>query len=134
MAHAPQSPILNTSLPPTFRQIRLELARERGHPDGDAHTAYILIAPLDPEARIDAETWKRHRDACRVIRQRRGERDARGHLVHRRGGWSFHYDDASIPDETGYHFADERFEPGEYVSIAEAGKTHAFRVVSVNRL
>jgi hypothetical protein len=37
-----------------------------------------------------------------------------GHLVHRPGGtWAFHYDAATnLPDEAGYHFADERFVPG----------------------
>jgi hypothetical protein len=28
-------PILNSSLPPQFRQIRIELAREPSHPEGD---------------------------------------------------------------------------------------------------
>jgi hypothetical protein len=35
MQSAHPKPILNTSLPPHFRQIRLELAREPGHPEGD---------------------------------------------------------------------------------------------------
>ena len=37
-------PILNTSLPPQFRQIRIELAREPGHPEGDASVAYTIVA------------------------------------------------------------------------------------------
>jgi hypothetical protein len=35
--------------------------------------------------------------------------DEHGHLVHRGGGWAFHY--ANTPDEVGFHFADERFVP-----------------------
>jgi hypothetical protein len=27
-----------------FRQIRIELAREAGHPEGDAGCAYVIIA------------------------------------------------------------------------------------------
>ena len=40
-------PILNASLPAQFRQFRLALAREPGHPEGDAGVAYIIVAPLD---------------------------------------------------------------------------------------
>jgi hypothetical protein len=39
-----------------------------------------------------------------------------------------------LTDEAGYHFADEHFVAGEYVSISEASKMHTYRVVSVNRL
>lgn len=128
--------ILNTALPASFRQIRLELAREAAHPEGDAHIAYVIVAPLDLDGRIDAEVWKQHREACRVARFRPGQEDDLGHLVHRAGGsWALHYDIAGgSPDEVGYHFQDERFEPGEYVSITDRGKTHTFRVVSVTRL
>ena len=108
----PPKPILNASLPAQFRQFRLALAREPGHPEGDAEVAYIIVAPLDSEDRIDAGLWREHRDACRVVRQRPDQQDKHGHLVHRPGGgWAFHYDDGetSLPDEVGYHFADERF-------------------------
>ena len=51
------------------------------------------------------------------------------------GGWGFHYDgEADLPDEVGYHFADERFIVGEYVSINERGKMHTYRVTSVSYL
>ena len=46
-------PILNSSLPPQFRQFRLALAREPGHPEGDDEIAYIIVAPLDPEDQAD---------------------------------------------------------------------------------
>ena len=65
-------PILNASLPAQFRQFRLALAREPGHPEGDAEVAYIIVAPLDSEDRIDAGLWREHREACRVVRQRPG--------------------------------------------------------------
>jgi len=35
---------------------------------------------------------------------------------------------------SGFHFAEERFVPGEYISINEDGSMHPFRVVSVARL
>jgi hypothetical protein len=129
-------PILNTSLPAQFRQIRIELAREPGHPEGDAAVAYVIVAPLDASDRIDAKLWREHREACRIARLRPDQEDALGHLVHRPGGgWAFHYDaDADVPDEVGVHLADERFVLGEYVSVKETGKTHTYRVVVVLHL
>ena len=59
-------PILNTSLPAQFRQIRIVLAREPGHPEGDDEIAYIFVAPVDTEGRIDPKLWRAHREACRV--------------------------------------------------------------------
>ena len=130
------TPILGSSLPRTFRKIRLELAREREHPEGDRHIAYTILAPLDAASRIDVATWSEHREAARVVRQRPHEPDQAGHLVHtRNGGWTFHYEtQGGQPDETGYRFADEVFTTGEYVSVVEGGKPHVYKVVSVERL
>jgi len=134
MQNVHQKPILNTSLPAQFRQIRIELAREPGHPEGDASVAYVIIAPLDGNDRIDPTLWRQHREACRVARLRPHRQDDHGHLVHHQGGgWTFHYD-SGAGDEVGFHFADERFVPGEYASINEGGKMHTYRVVSVARL
>ena len=136
MQTARPTPILNTSLPPQFRQIRIELAREPGHPEGDADVAYIIIAPLDADDRIDTTLWREHREACRIARLRPNQHDDHGHLVHRQDGrWAFHYNTGTnTPDEVGFHFAEERFISGEYVSINEGGKLHTYRVASVNRL
>ena len=128
-------PIMNTSLPSQFRQIRIELAREPGHPEGERSVAYIIVAPLDAEDRIDAKLWRAHREACRIARLHPDQEDRRGHLVHRQGGgWAFHYDADPRPDDVGFHFADERFVTGEYVSINESGKMHTYRVASVSHL
>jgi hypothetical protein len=138
MQNAFSKPILNTSLPAQFRQIRIELGREPGHLEGDSAVAYVIIAPLDADDRIDSMIWRDHREACRIARFRPGHLDDHGHLVHRQGGsWAFHYDydaGANTPDEVGFHFADQRFVIGEYVTIKEGGKSHTYRVVSVNRL
>ncbi len=136
MQNAHSKPILNTSLPPQFRQIRIELAREPGYPEGDVDVAYVIVAPLDTDDRIDPTLWRRHREACRIARLRPNQEDDHGHLGHRQGGgWSFHYDTADhMPDEVGFHFAEERFISGEYVSIDEGGKLHTYRVASVTRL
>lgn len=123
-------------LPREFRKIRLELAREKAHPSGSSGYGYTLVAPLDSQRKIDPDLWRAHRDACRVVRFRPTGDDEVGHLVHRPGGsWSLRYDiRGSDPDEAGYHFQDEHFEPGEYVSIREASATHTYRVVSVEPL
>ncbi|MGO9357778.1 MAG: hypothetical protein ACLP1D_08880 [Xanthobacteraceae bacterium] len=128
--------ILNTALPPSFRRIRLELAREAGHPEGESEIAYIVVAPLNDDGHIDAAAWKLHREACRVARQRPRQDTELGHLVHRPGGsWAFHYDiSGDTPEEVGHHFESQRFVAGEYVSINEEGRVHTFRVVSVQRL
>jgi hypothetical protein len=133
MNHPAFKPILNTELPHGFRYIRLERARDHAHPAGDDKTAYVMIAPLDSDSRIDAEIYRGHKEACRVVRKRPTSDDSLGHLIHgARGRWRFHYDIAgSTPDETGSHFDDERFEPGEYVSIHEADGPNIYRIVSV---
>jgi hypothetical protein len=136
MQSAHPKPILNTSLPVRFRQIRIELAREHDYPEGDAGVAYVIVAPLDRSDRIDPILWREHREACGIARLRRDKEDEHGRLVHRQGGgWAFHYDaGVNTPDEVGFHFEDQRFVAGEYVSINEVGKMHTYRVVSVNRL
>jgi hypothetical protein len=132
---AQPNPILNTSLPPQFRQIRIELAREPGHPEGDAAVAYVFVAPLNPQDRIDPKLWRAHRDACRLTRSRPDQEERRGHLVHRSGGgWAFRYDTDTRPDDVGFNFTDERFIVGEYVSISEAGQMHTYRVTKVSHL
>jgi hypothetical protein len=136
MSKPQRKPILNASLPAQFRQIRIALAREPGYPEGNTEVTYFFVAPVDAEGRIDPKLWKQHRDACRVTRRRPDQQDRLGHLVLRPGGgWDFHYDDsANLPDEAGYHFADERFVVGEYVSINERGKMHTYRVTTVSHL
>ena len=135
MTHTNPKPILNSSLPPQFRQIRIELAREPGHPEGESDVAYVIVAPIDSDSRIDASLWRAHREACRIARLRPHKPLEHGHLVHRQGGgWAFHYNGSTLPDDIGFHFADERFVAGEYVSVNEAGKMHTYRVASVGHL
>ena len=73
MPNSHPKPILNTSLPAQFRQIHIELAREPDHPEGDAGIAYVIIAPLDANDRIDPTLGREHREACRITRLRPNE-------------------------------------------------------------
>ncbi|OYX12838.1 MAG: hypothetical protein B7Z15_09260 [Rhizobiales bacterium 32-66-8] len=124
---------MSQQLPQDFREIRLELAREKDHPQGARNFGYSFTAPLDENGQIEPALWAKHRDTCRVVRFRPGEADELGHLVRRPGGsWAFRYDiSGTEDDEAGYRFGDERFTVGEYVSIREDEDTHTYRVVSV---
>ena len=109
-----------TSVP--LRRVRLSLARDAEHPTGSRDHGYDFIAPIDDQGHINAETWRKTRDRCRVRRFAPGDQDEVGHVVHKPGGaWAFHYDirgDAAR-DETGYRLEQHVFLPGEYVSIRE---------------
>lgn len=121
-------------LPKNFRHIKLELARESGHPGGDDMHGYDILAPLTKDGHIDGDVATAHKKSCRVRRFRPGEEDKIGLLLRGPGGrWSFDYDDTiSRDDEAGYRFGDELFIMGEYVSIREDnGEMHTFRVMQV---
>ena len=123
-------------LPDSFRLVRLHLARERGHPEGDLHHGYDILVPLRDDGGIDADVYRRSPSACRVRRFRPGEDDSIGRLVHGPGGaWLIQYEGATAPDpEVGLHFRDERFVVGEYVSIrGDDGTMHTFTVWEVRR-
>lgn len=118
----------------TMKHIRMELARDQDFPQGSRQHGYILIAPLDNMDRIEAAEWKANREKCRVTRFWGSDEHEIGHLVRKPGGaWAFHYDihGNEDDDETGYRFGDERFRPGEYVSIREQdGEMRTFRVIT----
>lgn len=117
-----------------LQHIALELAREPGHPLGDREHCYHLYLPLTENGHIDAAAYQRQRLHCRVRRFRPGEAEAHGHIVRQPGGrWTFAYDGVGEPaEETGFRLDDERFMPGEYVSIREDdGRMHTFQVVAV---
>ncbi len=122
----------------SMKKISLELARDKDFPNGSRDHGYIFVAPLDVDDRIVAEEWKTNRQECLVTRFWGDDEHETGHLVRKPGGaWAFHYDinGDEEDDETGYRFGDERFRPGEYVSIREHdGVTRTFKVISANKL
>lgn len=127
-----------TTLPHTFKRIRLNLARSKEFPSGSAKHGYEFVVPLDGNGYIDAAQWKAHRDNCRVRRFWEGEDDEIGQVVHRPGGpehgrWVFDYNpERPDDDESGYRFGAHAFRLGEYVSIrGEDGEMHTFQVASV---
>jgi hypothetical protein len=127
-----------TTLPHTFKRIRLNLARSKEFPQGSTGHGYEFVAPLDAKNHIDVALWKQHRDHCRVRRFWVGEDDEIGQLVHKPGGpehgrWMFDYNPKRADDdESGYRFGAHAFQPGEYVSIRnEDGEMHTYQVASV---
>lgn len=119
---------------PNFRTIRLLLAREKGHPEGDREEGYDVLAPLTDEGRLNAEEWKSHKGFCRVRRFRAGEDDLIGRLRRKPGGqWYFDYAEGDRDDEIGFHLGEERFVTGEYVSITRNGAMHTYQIARVER-
>jgi hypothetical protein len=110
-----------SKLPLSFRRIRLELAREKGHPQGSALIGYTFVAPLDSTGRIDADLWHQNHEFCRVVRFRPNEAEGVGHLIRKQGGaFAFRYDiHGDQEEEAGYHFSSDRFMLGDYVSVRE---------------
>jgi hypothetical protein len=122
--------------PSNFRRIRLQLAREKGHSVGSSASGYVLVVPLDASSHLDTDTWRDHRELCRVIRFRPEEPDDIGHLIRRPGGsWAFHYDLAGATgDEAGHRLEQDRFVSGQYVAINEEHGAHTFQVISVEHI
>jgi hypothetical protein len=124
-------------LPGIFRRIRLELAREPGHPEGDPDTGYILLAPLHRDGRLDVDSARTFRDDCTVVRFRAGADNDNGYLRRRPGGfWAFHYDlpDGEEDDDPAFKLGEHRFIVGEYVTIIENDGAHTYRVADVQPL
>ena len=122
-----------TTLPHTFKRIRLNLARSKEYPEGSARHGYEFAAPLDDKGHIDVALWRKNCDHCRVRRFWAGQDDQNGFLVHKPGGpeharWVFDYDQtAEDDDESGYRFGAHVFRPGEYVSIhGEDGEMYTY--------
>jgi hypothetical protein len=127
-----------TTLPHSFKRIRLTLARSKEFPQGSLYHGYEFVAPLDGKSHIDVELWKKNREHCRVRRFWQGEDDQVGLLVHKPGGpehgrWIFDYNvGRADDDESGYRFGAHAFQLGEYVSISdEDGEMHTYKVASV---
>ena len=120
-------------MPAALKVVRLNLARNKEHPDGSDEYYYRFTAPLDENGRLDAALWKKAKDRCRVVRFWGGEEEDIGHLVHHGTSWGFHYDlSGDEGDEFGFKLGNHLFVPGEYVSIRDdEGKLNTFQVVTV---
>jgi len=121
-----------------LRRVRMELARDKDHPEGSRNIGYDFVAPIDDQGHILEKAFHDLKKRCRVRRFASHEAEELGHLVRKPGGaWAFHYDIHGDPshDETGYRLQTHKFIPGEYVSMREQdGQLKTFRVISVLEL
>ena len=116
-----------------FTHIRLELAREPGHPHGDPGAGWDIVAALDDDGRLDLAACRAEPDRCRIRRFLQGETMSTGRLRHTLGDhWLFDLGPDDALDETGFRLGSERFVLGEYVSIvAPDGVSHTYSVERV---
>lgn len=119
-----------------FHHIRLELAREPGHPHGDPGDGWDIVAALDDEGRLDLEACRAEPKRCFVRRFLRDATVAKGHLRHSVGDrWILDLENKDDLDATGFKLGEERFGLGEYVSIISAdGSAHTYGVERMERL
>lgn len=115
--------------------IRLELARDKAHPDGSHLHGYELYAPLDAAGHLDITGWRKASASCTLRRFWGGEADQYGQLIHTADGvWAFSYDPATDDDDEPVFRLDHHvFRLGEYVTVSgpEHG-THTFRVAAMH--
>ncbi len=116
-----------------FQHVRLELAREPGHPAGDPTDGYDMVAPLDADGRLDGDALRADPDRGHVRRFSRGETVGTGRLLQGPGGrWILDLDGGDADDARGFRFEDERFVVGEYVSLTlPSGEQHTYVVARV---
>ncbi|CAL1692727.1 hypothetical protein MMB232_02908 [Brevundimonas subvibrioides] len=104
-----------------FQHIRLALAREPGHPNGDPGNGWDIVAPLDAGGRLDLRACRAEPERCHVRRFVDGETVATGRLHHGVGDrWRLDLDGRDDLDARGFRLGEERFVVGEYVSILSA--------------
>jgi hypothetical protein len=116
-----------------FYHIRLELAREPGHPAGAPDEGYDIVAPLDGDGRLDGKAQRAEPDRSHVRRFSGNATASEGKLRQGEGGrWILDMDEGETEDAVGYRFGDERFLPGEYVSVSlPSDEQHTYVVARV---
>ena len=115
-------------IPDHFQVVHLDRVREPGQPHGSGGDRYTLLLPLGSDGRILEAEAHSHPDYCRVSRTDPAGAVLRGLM--RPGpnlSWSLDFGEA---EETGYRFAEERFSPGQYVTVLRDGDPHTYRVIS----
>jgi len=104
---------MTDAAPLGFHHIRLELAREPQHPDGDHDMGYDILAPLTAERRLDAAVWREAPEKCRVRRFSHGATLAFGRLRHAAPDrWFLDFEPGEADDAHGFRLADETIQTG----------------------
>ena len=119
-----------------FHHIRLELAREPGHPAGDPTEGYDIVAPLEADGRLDGDALRAEPGRGHVRSFSGGDTVGTGRLQHGPGGgWTLDLDGGDADDARGFRFSEERFVAGEYVSLTlPSGEQHTYVVARVGEV
>jgi hypothetical protein len=116
----------------TWKSIHLELARTEEYPDGSPRHIYALRLPLSHDGLIDAEEFRRHREAALVHRYWGEERPRAGYVIKTRHGWALSYERGQDDDEQIFHLETHPLRIGAYVTITDAmGDDLPMRIVSM---
>lgn len=121
-----------SDIPDHFQVVHLDLAPEPGQAEGAANDRYTLLLPLGPDGRILESEARLHPDYCRVSRM-----DPDGGIVRglARPGpdhdWRFDFGET---EESGCRFAEERFAPGQYVTVLRGREQHTYKVIVLQAL
>ena len=122
----------------TLSRIVMRLARNPGteFAGGDDHRGYALVAPLQPNGKLDVEGFQASRADCSVRRFAPDEEAVNGVLKRHGQAWFFDYDASEDTDDEPVHRLGEHvFAVGEYVSVAdEDGRLLAYKVTEVSPL
>lgn len=113
--------------------VRLELARDKTHPEGSRLHGYEFYAPLDERGDFDAMEWYRHSESCTLRRFWDGEDDTYGHLILADGVWAFSYiPDEDSDDEPIFRLDRHIVKLGEYITVSGPDhRQHTFRIVGL---
>lgn len=117
----------------TLMNIRLELGRTPGVPNGDARHGYEFVAPLDCYGHLDVLGWKADKDKCTVRSFRPDGNQRMGMLRHLGRSWRFDYAPGPEDDEPFFRLDKHVVAAGLYLTITEEdGVQRPFKVVSVS--
>ena len=113
--------------------VRLELARTKEFPEGDAAHGYEFVAPLDEKGNLIPSEWLANKARCVVRRFVPGGADEHGRFAHVGKGWHFDYDAHSREDDEPLFKLDRHLiKEGCYLSVREHdGVSRPFRMVAV---
>ncbi|HBJ91532.1 MAG TPA: hypothetical protein DDZ43_01525, partial [Hyphomonadaceae bacterium] len=77
-----------------LKQIVLRLARNPGFPEGDRDQGYVIVAPLNNDAKLDVDAWRDVKKHCTVKRFHPDDALAALGLLHHHGSHGpFQYDE-----------------------------------------
>ncbi len=66
----------------SLKTVRLELARTKGHPNGNPNHGYEFHAPLNGDGHLDETAWPDNKELCSVRRFEDDLEDEHGLLLH----------------------------------------------------